>query len=204
MDARKLRSLQPCLLPEWSIRDASSLPFVCPAPAARSGQPEGGRLMSPAVRNDPAPARRFAAWAVGPWVLLLFAALGFVQYLRHAEYLYLAAALLVIVACAGCILRQAWARPVLQLLAVLLAAWALVTAALMLQQAGDFDTARQHALAQPQLGEVALWMIARAERIWQVGLALKAAAIPLLLWLAWQLGRSTVRAQFRPRRRGRL
>ncbi len=157
--------------------------------------------MSAAVRNDPAPARRFAAWAVGPWVLLLFAALGFVQYLRHAEYLYLAAALLVVVACAGCILRQAWARPVLQLLAVLLAAWALVTAALMLQQSGDFDTARQHALAQPQLGEVALWMIARAERTWQVGLALKTAAIPLLLWLAWQLGRPAVRAQFHSRPR---
>jgi len=81
--------------------------------------------------------------------------------------------------------------------------WALVSGVLMLQQWGDFDTARQHALAQPQLGEVALWMIARAERTWQVGLALKAAAIPLLLWLAWQLGRPAVRVQFRPRRRGR-
>ena len=154
-----------------------------------------------AVRADPAPARRFSTWAVGPWVLLLFAALGFVQYLRHAEYIYLAAALLVVVACAGCILRQAWARPAMQVLAVLLAVWALASGVLMLQQWGDFDTARQHALAQPQLGEVALWMIARAERTWQVGLALKAAAIPLLLWLAWQLGRPAVRAQFRPRPR---
>ena len=152
-----------------------------------------------AARVDPASARRFSAWAVGPWVLLLFAALGFVQYLRHAEYIYLAAALLVIAVCAGCILRQAWARPAMQGLAVLLALWALASGVLMLQQWGDFDTARQHALAQPQLGEVALWMIARAERTWQVGLALKAAAIPLLLWLAWQLGRPTVRAQFRPR-----
>jgi energy-coupling factor transporter transmembrane protein EcfT len=154
-----------------------------------------------AARVDPASARRFSAWAVGPWVLLLFAALGFVQYLRHAEYIYLAAALLVIVVCAGCILRQAWARPAMQVLAVLLALWALASGVLMLQQWGDFDTARQHALAQPQLGEVALWMIARAERTWQVGLALKVVAIPLLLWLAWQLGRPTVRAQFRPRPR---
>jgi hypothetical protein len=154
-----------------------------------------------AVRATPASTRRFSAWAVGPWVLLLFAAMGFVQYLRHAEYVYLAAALLVIVACAGCILRQAWARPTMQLLAVLLAVWALASGVLMLQQWGDFDTARQHALAQPQLSDVALWMIARAERTWQVGLALKAAAIPLLLWLAWQLGRPAVRAQFRPRPR---
>ncbi len=154
-----------------------------------------------AVRADPMSTRRFSAWAVGPWVLLLFAALGFVQYLRHAEYIYLAAALLVIVVCAGCILRQAWARPAMQVLAMLLAVWALVTGVLMLQQWGDFDTARQHALAQPQLGDVALWMIARAERTWQVGLALKAVAIPLLLWLAWQLGRPAVRVQFRPRPR---
>ncbi len=154
--------------------------------------------MPPAVRAGSASAQRFSAWAVGPWVLLLFAALGFVQYLRHAEYVYLAAALVVIVACAGCILRQAWARPAMQVLTVLLAVWSLASGVLMLQQWGDFDTARQHALAQPQLGEVALWMIARAERIWQVGLALKVAAIPLLLWLAWQLGRPTVRAQFRP------
>jgi hypothetical protein len=154
-----------------------------------------------AVRATPASTRRFSAWAVGPWVLLLFAAMGFVQYLRHAEYVYLAAALLVIVACAGCILRQAWARPTMQLLAVLLAVWALASGVLMLQQWGDFDTARQHALAQPQLSDVALWMIARAERTWQVGLALKAAAIPLLLWLAWQLGRPAVRAQFRQRPR---
>jgi len=151
------------------------------------------------TRAGQVPARRFAVWAIGLWVLLLLAAMGFVQYLRHAEYFYLAAAVLVIVVCAGCILRQAWARPAMQVLAVLLAVWSLVSGVLMLQQAGDFETARQHALAQPQLGDVALWLIARAERTWQVGLALKALAIPFLLWLAWQLGRPTVRAQFRSR-----
>ena len=144
--------------------------------------------------------RRFAPWAIGPWVLLLLAAIGFVQYLRHAEYLYLGAAVAVIVVCAGCILRQAWSRSAMQVLALLLATWSLVTAVLMLQQWGDFEIARQHARAQPQLGEMALWMIARAQRTWQVGIALKLAAIPALLWLAWQLGRPAVRAQFRSRR----
>lgn len=153
------------------------------------------------VRAGASPARRFAVWAMGLWVVLLFAAMGFVQYLRHGEYLYLTAAVLVIVVCAGCILRQAWARPAMQVLAVLLALWALISGVLMLQQWSDFETARQHALGQPQLGEVALWLIARAQRTWQVGLALKAVAIPLLLWLAWQLGRPAVRAQFRSRRR---
>ena len=154
-----------------------------------------------AVRADTASARRFSVWAIGPWIVLLFAAMGAVQYLRRAEYAYLVAALLVIVVCAGGILRQAWARPTMQVLAIVLALWALLTGGLMLRQWGDFAIARQHAQELPQLGEIALWMIARAQRTWQVGLALKALAIPLLLWLAWQLGRPAVRAQFRPRRR---
>ncbi|HEV2679286.1 MAG TPA: hypothetical protein VGV14_02190 [Rhodanobacter sp.] len=154
-----------------------------------------------AVRADSTSARRFSVWTIGVWILLLFTAMGSVQYLQHAEYAYLAAALLVIVVCAGCILRQAWARPAMQVMAVLLALWALLTGVLMLHQWNDFETARQHALAQPQLGEIALWMIARAQRTWQVGLTLKAIAIPLLLWLAWQLGRPAVRMQFHPRRR---
>jgi O-antigen ligase len=153
------------------------------------------------VHAGNAPARRFSAWTIGVWVLLLFAALGAVQYLQHAEYPYLVAALVVFVTCAGCILRQAWARPTLLVLAVLLAAWSVVSGVLMLRQWGDFETARQHALTmQPQLGEAAQWMIARARRTWQVGLALKAIAVPFLLWLAWQLGRPAARAQFRPRR----
>lgn len=154
-----------------------------------------------AVRAGTPKTRRFSLWAIALWVLLLFAALGAVQYLQHAEYPYLAGALVIIVICAGCILRQAWARPAMRVLAVLLAAWSLVTGILMLQQWGDFETARQHALAQPQWGELALWLIARARRTWQIGLALKAIAIPLLLWLAWQLGRAEVRAQFRRRPR---
>ena len=152
------------------------------------------------VRVEPSPARRFAAWAIAPWVLLLIAALGCVQYLQHGEYAYLLAGLVVVVVCAGCILRQAWARPTMRVLAVLLALWALATGVLMLQHWGDFEVARQHALTQPQLGEMAVWIINRAQRTWQVGLALKVLAIPLLLWLAWQLGRPAVRAQFGRRR----
>ncbi len=153
------------------------------------------------ARTGTPPPRRFSVWMIGVWIVLLFAAMGAVQYLQHAEYTYLLAALLIFVVCAGCILRLAWARPTMQSLAVLLVLWALVSGVLMLRQWGDFEAARQHALAmQPQLAEVALWMVARAQRTWQVGLALKAIAIPLLLWLAWQLGRPAVRAQFKRRR----
>lgn len=142
----------------------------------------------------------FSLWAIGPWVVLLLAGMGFVQYVRHGEYLYLFAAVVVIVVSAGCILRQAWARPTMQVLAVLLALWALLSGVWMLQHWGDFEVARQHALARPELGRIALWMIARAQRMWEVALALKVVAIPLLLWLAWSLGRAQVRAQFRSRR----
>lgn len=156
--------------------------------------------MSVMLRAEGALARRFAAWAIVPWMLLLLAGFGCVQYLQHAEYGYLAAATGVIVVSAGCILRQAWARPVMRVLAVLLALWALLSGALMLRHWGDFDVALQHALAQPQLAELALWLVKRAQRTWQVSLVLKAIAIPLLLWLAWRLGDVRVRAQFRPRR----
>lgn len=156
--------------------------------------------MSLMVRAEPSSKRGFAAWAIAPWVLLLIAALGCVQYLQHAEYTYLLVGMIVIVVCAGCILRQAWARPTMRVLAVLLVLWTLVTGVLMLQHWGDFDVARQHALAQPQLSDVAVWIINRAQRIWQIGLALKVLAIPLLLWLAWVLGRPAVRAQFKSRR----
>lgn len=155
--------------------------------------------MKPFARADGSP-RSFATWALGAWVLLLLAAVGAVQYLRGGDHVYLVAALLVIVACAGCILRQGWARPVLQGLCLLLALWALATGALMLRQWDQFALARQHALAQPELGELTLWLVARAQRTWQVALALKALAVPLLLWLAWALGRPNVRAQFRTRR----
>jgi len=154
-----------------------------------------------AVREEPSSTRRFAVWAMGPWILLLVAAMGCLQYQQHGEYLYLAGAAVVIVVCAGCILRQSWARSTMRVLAVLLALWALATGVLMLQHWGEFARARQEALAQPQLGQLVLWMIDRSQRTYEVGLALKVLAIPLLLWLAWQLGRPSVIAQFRLRRR---
>jgi hypothetical protein len=155
--------------------------------------------LKPFTRADGSP-RKFAAWALGAWVLLLLAAFGAVQYLRGANYVYLLAALLVIVVCAGCILRQRWARPLLRGLCLLLALWALSTGVLMLRQWDQFALARQHALVQPELAQLTLWLVARAQRTWQVALTLKALAVPLLLWLAWTLGRPSVRAQFHGRR----
>lgn len=142
-----------------------------------------------------AAAPRFGVWRVGTWIVLLLAAFGAVLYLRHGDYPYLAGALAVIVVCAGAILRQPWARQALRLVSLLLALWALATGALMIAQWHQFDVARAHALTQPQ-PQILLLLIEQARRSFQLGLVLKALLVPLLLWLAWQLGRPAVRAQF--------
>ncbi len=146
--------------------------------------------------------RTFAAWALATWVVLLLTAFAAVQYLRHADWIYLVAASVVIVGCIGAILRQAWARPLLQVSCMLLALWALITGVWMVRQWDQFALARQQVMAQPQVAPLGLWLIARAQRTWQVALALKVAAIPLLAWLAWTLGQPAVRGQFHHRRQG--
>ncbi len=152
------------------------------------------------AENEPRKqAHKFAPWALGVWMVLLLAMFGAVQYLRRADFVYLAAAAIVLVVCAGCILRQSWARPAMRTVCVVLVLWALASGGLMLSQWGSFALARQHALAQPQLADLALWLIARAQRTWQVALGLKVLAIPLLAWLAWELGRPAVCRQFNGR-----
>ncbi|MCX7512775.1 hypothetical protein [Frateuria sp. STR12] len=141
----------------------------------------------------------FGAWRVGTWIVLLLAAFGGVAYLRHGDWPYLAGAFAVIVACAGSILRQPWARQALRVVALLLVLWALATGGLMLAHWDQFDAARAHAAGQPQ-AEILLLAIEQARRSFLLGLVLKALLIPLLLWLAWQLGRPAVRAQFLTRR----
>jgi hypothetical protein len=151
--------------------------------------------------RDAAPASRFGLWRVAAWIVLLLAAFGGVQYLRHGDWPYLAGTLVVIVLCAGGILRQSWARQPLRVAALLLVLWALATGGLMLAQWGQFDLARAHAMSQPQ-PQVLLLVIEQARRSFLLGLVLKALLVPLLLWLAWQLGRPAVRAQFVVRARG--
>lgn len=146
-------------------------------------------------------ARTFAAWPVAVWLLLLLAAYGGVQYLRFGFYYYLAASLAVIVVCAGCVLRQEWARQAMLAVAVLLACWAAYAGMQMWLDRDRFEVARQAALANPQLGEVGLMMVERARRMYQLVMGIRVVAVPVLLWLAWTLGRPAVAAQFHTRRR---
>lgn len=181
-----------------------------------SGSDLGGRSKS-----------RFAWWRTLAWLLLLLAAYGGVQYIRHAQQVwgvlqvlpagdaqssaalhgmlawdlgYLAAALVLIVACAGCILRQAWARPVLQVLALVLCVWSAYRGILLWQQWSALNEAGAALLANAQTSSMPNMQLGDLRRIMLVGLALRVIAVPVLLWLAWQLGQPAVRLQFRARR----
>ncbi|WP_343227491.1 hypothetical protein [Rhodanobacter sp. DHB23] len=171
----------------------------------------------------PAGPRGFAAWRVVVWLLLLLAAFGCVQYAGHAQLLwaqrvdlspadsaamhrmlawdigYFAAAFAVIVLCAGCILRQAWARAPLRVACGALALWALVGGGMMLAQWPQFDRASADALVQFGSDEVMHNAVLHARRVYRITLALKAVAVPLLGWLAWKLGTPAVGLQFQRR-----
>lgn len=173
---------------------------------------------------DPRHASRgFAAWRMVAWLLLLLAGFGCVQYLSHAQMLwaqranvapadgaalhrmlawdigYFLAAFALIVLCAGCILRQGWARVPLRVACGALALWALVGGGMMLAQWPQFDRASADALAQLGRDDVMRAAVLHARRVYRMTLGLKAAAIPVLLWLAWRLGTPVVRMQFRHR-----
>ena len=169
------------------------------------------------------PPRGFAVWRVVVWLVLLLAAFGCVQYLAHAQLLwahrvglspadtiamhhmlawdtgYLLAAFALIVLCAGCILRQAWARTPLRVALGVLVLWAMVSGGTMLAQWPQFDRASADALAQLGNDAILRQAVVHARRVYRITLVLKAVAIPVLLWLAWQLGTPAVRMQFRHR-----
>jgi hypothetical protein len=116
---------------------------------------------------------------------------------------YLLAAFALIVLCAGGILHQAWSRLPLQMAAVVLAAWSALSGLWLFERWQEFvRSASDMAVATGPQAAVALQaLLDHARRSYRIGLALKVAAVPVLLWLAWRLGQPSVRAQFHARRR---
>jgi threonine/homoserine/homoserine lactone efflux protein len=112
---------------------------------------------------------------------------------------YFVAAFIVIVVCAGCILRQAWARPVLRVVALVLCVWFAYRAVLSWQQ---WHTLKQAAAVFLASGPSTLQsdQLAYLQRLALVGTGIGIVAVLVLLWLAWQLGQPAVRLQFRSRR----
>lgn len=183
--------------------------------------------MPVAVRAEPlARGPGFAVWRVVVWLLLLLAAFGCVQYLSHAQLLwtqgrafapdaaastalrgmlawdiaYLLAAFVLIVLCAGCILRRAWARPALRVAAALLALWLLASGGALLAHWPAFERASTEALGQLHGDATLQQALLHARHTYLATLVLELVAVPVLLWLSWRLGVPAVRAQFRRRR----
>ena len=154
------------------------------------------------VRAPGQPPRRFAWWSLAIWLILLFAVIGGIQYQRQGAWLYLTGAFAVIVLCAGCALRQEWSRRPMQAAALALACWALVTGILMLIRWHGFQQDVDAAVAQLQdaTDEIRQLLAQQIRRTYLVGVALKMVSVPLLVWLAWQLGLPQVREQFHTRR----
>jgi hypothetical protein len=179
--------------------------------------------------SQPAQRRRLDVWRVLVWLILLFSAFGCLQYLHHAQLVwdqlhalapadaggveamhgmlrwdlgYLLAAFALIVICAGCILRQAWARPCMRVAALLLGTWFVVTGFLQLNQLHAIDANSATLLRQVQAQAVMAveQTLATAHRQYVLAMLFEAIATMVLLWLAWQLGQPSVRAQFRLRR----
>jgi hypothetical protein len=182
------------------------------------------------VQRDAARPDGFAAWRIVVWLMLLLAAFGCLQNGVHAQHLWDAlrghatldddatsqlhrmlawdagffiVAFATVVICAGAILRQAWARPALQMIAVLLAlGWGLLGGVTSLAQWHDFSNQIALTSAQQPLDATYQAAFDQVRRTFMVSLSLRVLAVPVLLWLAWYLSRPPVRAQFklRPKR----
>jgi hypothetical protein len=173
--------------------------------------------------------RRLDVWRVLVWLILLFSAFGCLQYLHHAQSVwdqlqalapadsdgaealhnmlgwdfgYLLAAFALIVICAGCILRQAWARSSMRVAALLLSTWFVVNGFFQLNKLRAIDANSATLIKQVQAQAVMAveQTLATAHRQYLLALLFETIATMLLLWLAWQLGQPSVRAQFRLRR----
>jgi hypothetical protein len=170
----------------------------------------------------------FAWWRMLVWVLLLLAGFGGVQYVSHAQQVwgvlkslppgdatassalygmlawdagYLVVAFALIVVCAGCILRQGWARPVLRLIALALCIWSAYRGVLLWQQWGALNQAGAALATGAQASALEGAQLTDLRHIVLAGLGLRIIAVPALLWLSWQLGQPAVRLQFKARRR---
>lgn len=183
----------------------------------------------PFTMRPGASSSRLALWRIVLWLILLLAAFGCLQYVHHAQQVwahlkalapadaqrapglrvmlawdagYLLAAFALIVLCAGGILHQAWSRLPLQVAAGILAAWSALSGLWLFQQWHGFvDSATAMASAAGPQATVALQaLLDHARRSYRIGMALKLVSVPVLVWLAWHLGRPSVKAQFRRRK----
>ncbi len=169
----------------------------------------------------PASRLGLSGWRVVTWLLLLLAVFGIFQYSVHAwqvaEWLrkggqdpshaaltrmlawdiaYLLGACITLTVAAAALLRRGWAWFALRVVAGLLALWLLVTALVLAAHWSGFSHRTEELMSLPKLADSARVLVERARRNYLVGMGLKLAAVPVLAWLSWHLGRAPVRGQF--------
>lgn len=180
------------------------------------------------VRGDQRGADGFAFWRLVTWLILLLSAYGCLTYGVHANEVwkvmrsvpttnaddiaqlrgmlawdvgYLVAAFALVVICAGAILRQDWSRPSLQVASVLLAIAAVVGGVSQAAKWHAFSQAVKATDAQTSLDTASEMALTHLHRSVLMAMGIRALAVPVLLWLAWWLGRPQTRSQFHARRR---
>jgi hypothetical protein len=167
-----------------------------------------------------AEARRPAFWRVVVWMVAMFATIGIVQYASHAfqvvaamhsmlpagdqdasplqamltwDLVYLVAAMLVLIAAAGAILRRNWGRKAMRVVSVALMFWAAFTAFNVIVHWSDILRAGD---ALGLGGADQSGQVEHALAIYKVSVVLKLLSIPIFGWLSWRLGHPVVRCQF--------
>lgn len=157
-------------------------------------------------------------WRIVTWLLLFLAIFGIFEYSLHAwqlaahlraggnaaselrsllawDIVYLLAACVTVTVAAGALWGRRWARLALRVLAAALAVWMLVTA---IQMGAQWNAIANHSaqlLGQAGGHDVDV-AYAHLRRSYLVAIALKAVAVPILVWLSWRLGSVAVRARF--------
>jgi hypothetical protein len=164
-----------------------------------------------------APSRQLSAWRIVTWLVMLLAAFSLITNLRAVLLVsnameritapeelnqariamawavaYVFAALAVMATALLTIRRRERARRVMRIIAVVLAVWAAYTAWDLFGQWHDLRAV----LSQPDLAAAARNSGERIQKIFLASGVLKLVSIPVLGWLAWCLGRPSVRAQF--------
>jgi hypothetical protein len=170
--------------------------------------------------KGPRQARPFAPWRIVVWLVMLLAAVGFVinaagivaaaGAIRSISAEAIAAgtpdprvflawsvgntlgAFVVMVVALGTLRWREWGRSAMRIAAGVLAVWAIVTAVIAFQQWQAIGVE----LGQGGLEPEQLLRDVKLRSILVVGIVLKAVSVPVLAWLAWTLGRVSVRQQF--------
>lgn len=179
--------------------------------------------MVPTMRNPNATHDGFALWRLVTWLILLLSVYGCLTYAAHGmevwkvmrvvpsenaegiavlrgymawDVAYFIAAFALVVICTCAILWRSWARPALQVASALLAFMAVAGGVSQAVKWHDFNQQVKATEAQTSLDTASQLALTHLHHSVLMALGIRVVAVPVLLWLAWWLGRPQVRSQF--------